>query len=112
MSVGDDTPDRALKRELDAEARRRQAECIAKVGRTENWNLYGGSSRNSPYAESLPEIGVVMPPAPRVGDIYETDDPDCGVDGEALRRIPGPSDIALQDIVGESTGSPTLLVKL
>jgi hypothetical protein len=43
-----------------------------------------------------------MRPAPRVGDIDGTEGADRGVDGEALRRIPGPFDIALQDIVGEN----------
>src|ERR1700733_12676962 len=104
LSVGDDVPDRALKSEGAGEARRRQPERIAKVRWTENWNLYGGSRRDSPDAQSLPEIRVVMRPAPRVGDIDETDDADRRVDGEALRRIPGAFDIALQDVVGENDG--------
>ena len=101
LSVGDDSSDRALKSEGAGNARRRQPERIAKVGWAENWNLYGGSSRYSPYAESLPEIRVMMRPTPRVGDIDETNNADRGVDGETLRRIQGPFDIALQDIVGE-----------
>src|SRR6202051_1348345 len=73
LSVGDNVPNRALKSEGTGEARRRQPERIAKVGWTENWNLYGGSRRYSPYAESLPEIRVVMRPAPRIGDIDENE---------------------------------------
>src|ERR1700733_1489077 len=102
LGVGDDAAGRALESEATGEARCRQPERIAKVGWTENWNLHGGSSRYSPYGESLPEIRVVMRPAPRVGDIDETEGADRGVDGEALRRIPGPFDIALQDIVSEN----------
>src|SRR3984885_2330494 len=109
LSVGDDVPDRALKSEGTGEARRRQPERIAKVGWTENGNLYGRSRRYSPYAQSLPEIRIVMRPAPRFRDVEETDDADRGVDGEALRRIPGPFDIALQDIVGENDGLPDIV---
>src|SRR6202021_4009507 len=96
----DDSSDRALKSEGAGNARRRQPERIAKVGWAENWNLYGGSSRYSPYAESLPEIRVVMRPAPRVGDIDETDDADRRVAGEGLRRFPGAFDVPLRAPVG------------
>src|ERR1700726_2548750 len=102
LSVGDDVPDRALKSEGTGEARRREPERIAKVGWTENWNLYGGARRYSPSTESLPEIRVGMRPAPRISEIDETESADRRVDGEALRRIAGPFGIALQDIVGEN----------
>src|SRR5258707_9594692 len=82
--VGDDGPGRALKSDATGDARRHQPDRISKVGWTENWNLYGGSRRYSPYAESLPEIRGVMRPAPCARDIDETGDADRAIDGEAL----------------------------